>query len=92
MAAPLELSCWAGGWGLPSVHSESLVVMAYAKFCGAPLKVNVIDNTWRGSRGDVPILTTEDNMVSQPAKILNFLRKQQQILSSPVGTHMLRKQ
>lgn len=27
MAAPLELSCWGGGWGLPSVHSESLVVM-----------------------------------------------------------------
>uniref|UniRef100_A0A2K6GEC4 Metaxin 3 n=1 Tax=Propithecus coquereli TaxID=379532 RepID=A0A2K6GEC4_PROCO len=50
MAAPLELSCWGGGWGLPSVHSESLVVMAYAKFSGAPLKVNVIDNTWRGSR------------------------------------------
>ncbi|XP_035296386.1 metaxin-3 isoform X5 [Cricetulus griseus] len=76
MAAPLELSCWGGGWGLPSVHSESLVVMAYAKFSGAPLKVNVIDKTWRGSRGDVPILTTEDNIVSQPAKILNFLRKQ----------------
>ncbi|XP_020041433.1 metaxin-3 isoform X2 [Castor canadensis] len=76
MAAPLELSCWGGGWGLPSVHSESLVVMAYAKFSGAPLKVTVIDSTWRGSRGDVPILTTEDNIVSQPAKILNFLRKQ----------------
>ena len=27
MAAPLELSCWGGGWGLPSVHSDSLVVM-----------------------------------------------------------------
>lgn len=23
----MELSCWGGGWGLPSVHSESLVVM-----------------------------------------------------------------
>ncbi|XP_027408758.1 metaxin-3 isoform X2 [Bos indicus x Bos taurus] len=76
MAAPLELSCWGGGWGLPSVHSDSLVVMAYAKFSGAPLKVNVIDNNWRGSRGDVPVLTTEDNTISQPAKILNFLRKQ----------------
>ncbi|XP_068952430.1 metaxin-3 isoform X2 [Petaurus breviceps papuanus] len=76
MAAPLELKCWGGGWGLPSVHSESLVVLAYAKFSGAPLKVSVIDNTWRGSRGDVPILTSEDNTVSQPAKILNFLRKQ----------------
>ncbi|XP_023561826.1 metaxin-3 isoform X2 [Octodon degus] len=76
MAAPLELSCWGGGWGLPSVHTESLVVMAYAKFSGAPLKISVIDNTWRGSRGEIPILTTDDNVVSQPAKILNFLRKQ----------------
>ncbi|XP_063114498.1 metaxin-3 isoform X8 [Cavia porcellus] len=76
MAAPLELSCWGGGWGLPSVHSESLVVMAYAKFSGAPLKVRVIDNTWRGSRGEVPVLRTDDDIVSQPAKILNFLRKQ----------------
>ena len=23
----MELRCWGGGWGLPSVHSESLVVM-----------------------------------------------------------------
>ncbi|GAB1298435.1 Metaxin [Apodemus speciosus] len=76
MAAPMELSCWGGGWGLPSVHSESLVVLAYAKFSGAPLKVTIIDSTWRGSRGDVPILTTEDSIVSKPANILNFLRKQ----------------
>ncbi|XP_062068484.1 metaxin-3 isoform X3 [Lepus europaeus] len=76
MAAPLELTCWGGGWGLPSVHSESLVVLAYAKFCGAPLQVHVIDNTWRGSRGDVPILTAEDSIVCQPAKILSFLRRQ----------------
>ena len=26
--------------------------------------------------GDVPVLTTEDSTISQPAKILNFLRKQ----------------
>lgn len=23
----MELSCWGGGWGIPSVHSESLVVL-----------------------------------------------------------------
>ncbi|XP_028915452.1 metaxin-3 isoform X3 [Ornithorhynchus anatinus] len=50
MSAALELRCWGGGWGLPSLHADALVVMAYAKFCGAPLKVNVIDKTWRGSR------------------------------------------
>lgn len=30
MAAPMELSCWGGGWGLPSVHTESLIVMVTA--------------------------------------------------------------
>ncbi|XP_068952433.1 metaxin-3 isoform X4 [Petaurus breviceps papuanus] len=60
----------------PQGPSSTVSFGAYAKFSGAPLKVSVIDNTWRGSRGDVPILTSEDNTVSQPAKILNFLRKQ----------------
>ncbi|CAG07860.1 unnamed protein product, partial [Tetraodon nigroviridis] len=27
MAAAMELRCWGGGWGLPSVHAESLVVL-----------------------------------------------------------------
>lgn len=27
MAASMELRCWGGGWGLPSVHAESLVVL-----------------------------------------------------------------
>lgn len=27
MAAAMELRCWGGDWGLPSVHSESLVVL-----------------------------------------------------------------
>ncbi|KAM6186851.1 metaxin-3 isoform 1-T1 [Sarcoramphus papa] len=76
MAAPMELSCWGGDWGLPSLHPESLTVMAYAKFSGAPLTVNTIENSWRAPKGDVPVLISEDVVISQPAKILNFLRKQ----------------
>ncbi|XP_051499115.1 metaxin-3 isoform X4 [Apus apus] len=76
MAARLELSCWGGAWGLPSLHPESLTVMAYAKFSGAPLTVNTISNSWRAPKGDVPVLVSEDIVISQPAKILNFLRKQ----------------
>ncbi|NXU59100.1 MTX3 protein, partial [Turnix velox] len=76
MAATMELSCWGGDWGLPSLHPESLTVMAYAKFSGAPLKVNTISNSWRAPKGDIPVLISEDIVISQPAKILNFLRKQ----------------
>uniref|UniRef100_A0A7N4V1Y3 Metaxin 3 n=1 Tax=Sarcophilus harrisii TaxID=9305 RepID=A0A7N4V1Y3_SARHA len=39
---------------------------------GAPFRPQRVP----GGSGDVPILTSEDNIVSQPAKILNFLRKQ----------------
>ncbi|XP_074934693.1 metaxin-3 isoform X3 [Phalacrocorax aristotelis] len=76
MAAPMELCCWGDGWGLPSPHPESLIVMAYAKFSGAPLTVNTINNSWRALKVDVPVLISEDIVTSQPAKILNFLRKQ----------------
>ncbi|XP_042681870.1 metaxin-3 isoform X4 [Centrocercus urophasianus] len=76
MAAPMELSCWGGDWGLPSLHPESLTVMAYAKFAGAPLTVNTINNSWSTPKADVPVLISEDIVISQPAKILNFLRKQ----------------
>ncbi|XP_030114466.1 metaxin-3 isoform X1 [Taeniopygia guttata] len=76
MAAPMELSCWEGGWGLPSLHPESLTVLAYAKFSGAPVTVNSVNNSWRTLKGDLPVLVSEDIVISQPAKILNFLRKQ----------------
>ncbi|XP_064498656.1 metaxin-3 isoform X4 [Pseudopipra pipra] len=76
MAAPMELRCWEGDWGLPSVHPESLTVMAYAKFSGAPLTVNTISRSWKAPKGDIPVLISEDKVISQPAKILNFLRKQ----------------
>ncbi|XP_056370056.1 metaxin-3 isoform X3 [Oenanthe melanoleuca] len=76
MAAPMELSCWGGDWGLPSLHPESLTVMAYAKFSGAPLIVNTINNSQRAPKGDLPVLVSEDVVISQPAKILNFLRRQ----------------
>lgn len=27
MAAAMELKCWGGDWGLPSVHTDSLIVL-----------------------------------------------------------------
>ncbi|XP_036611856.1 metaxin-1 isoform X1 [Trichosurus vulpecula] len=77
MAAPMELYCWAGGWGLPSVDLESLVVLTYARFTGAPLKVHKITNPWRSPSGTLPALRTSDaGVISQPHKIITHLRKQ----------------
>uniref|UniRef100_A0A5F8H8A7 Metaxin 3 n=1 Tax=Monodelphis domestica TaxID=13616 RepID=A0A5F8H8A7_MONDO len=47
-----------------------------AQVLGRRLGASVCPLRVSGGSGDVPILTSEDNIVSQPAKILNFLRKQ----------------
>ncbi|XP_051901589.1 metaxin-1b isoform X1 [Pristis pectinata] len=76
MAVPLELFCWKGDWGLPSVDSESLTVLAYARFSGAPVKVHKLSNPWRSPSGVLPALKTEKDVLSQPLQILAYLRKQ----------------
>ncbi|KAF7708507.1 metaxin-1a [Silurus meridionalis] len=77
MAAPSELFCWKGSWGLPSVDTDSLIVLAYARFAGTPLKVHKISNPWRSPTGSLPALKTkEDGSFSQPSKIIIQLRKQ----------------
>ncbi|KAF4803050.1 metaxin 3 [Turdus rufiventris] len=74
MAAPMELSCWGGDWGLPSLHPESLTVMAYAKFSGAPLTVNTINNLWRAPKGLLDSLVS--HQIYRDAKeCLNLLSK-----------------
>uniref|UniRef100_A0AAZ3RXA5 Metaxin n=1 Tax=Oncorhynchus tshawytscha TaxID=74940 RepID=A0AAZ3RXA5_ONCTS len=76
MAATMELRCWGGDWGLPSVHTESLIVLAYAKFSGATITVAPIDWTWKTLTGTVPELVYQGSTITEPAQILNFLRKQ----------------
>ncbi|XP_013885316.1 metaxin-1 [Austrofundulus limnaeus] len=77
MAAPDELFCWEGDWGLPSVSSDCLVVLAYAQFTGAPLKLQKICNPWRSPSGSLPALrTNQKETLSRPADIIIHLRKQ----------------
>ncbi|XP_063051195.1 metaxin-3 [Engraulis encrasicolus] len=76
MATPMELRCWGGDWGIPSVHFESLIVLAYGKFAGAKIAAKPIDWTWRTITATVPELHFEGCTVLEPMKILNFLRKQ----------------
>ncbi|XP_028566211.1 metaxin-1 [Podarcis muralis] len=77
MAAPMELYCWAGGWGLPSVDPDCLAVLTYARFTGAPLKVHKITNPWRSPSGTLPALKTKDEgIISDTQQIITHLRKQ----------------
>ncbi|XP_072272420.1 metaxin-3 [Pyxicephalus adspersus] len=89
----MELRFWGGDWGLPSVHPESLVVLTYARFVGAPLKLNPVDYTWSSIQGFGPILISKDEVTTQPTNILNFLRKQKYnadyVLSAREGSDTL---
>lgn len=76
MAEPIELLCWGGDWDLPSVQTDSLTVLAYAKFAGAELTVKFVDWTWRTITASVPQIHYEGTTVTEPTQILNFLRKQ----------------
>lgn len=76
MALSMELRCWGSGWGLPSVHTESLIVLAYSKFSGAHVIVSPIDWTWKTLTSTVPELICGESSVTDSTQILNFLRKQ----------------
>uniref|UniRef100_A0A3Q0T004 Metaxin n=1 Tax=Amphilophus citrinellus TaxID=61819 RepID=A0A3Q0T004_AMPCI len=76
MAAAMELRCWGADWGLPSVHTESLIVLAYTKFSGAKVTVSPVDWTWKTITATIPELLFGDSAVQEPTQILNFLRKQ----------------
>ncbi|XP_040395244.1 metaxin-1 [Cygnus olor] len=77
MAAPMELFCWAGGWGLPSVDPDCLAVLTYARFTGAPLKVHRVSSPWRSPSGRLPALKTRDEgTISKTQQIITHLRKQ----------------
>ncbi|XP_069805828.1 metaxin-1 [Dendropsophus ebraccatus] len=77
MAAPMELYCWKGDWGLPSVDLDCLTVLTYAKFSGAPLKVHKLSNPWRSPSGQLPALRTPDEgVVFHTNNIITHLKKQ----------------
>ncbi|KAK2518178.1 metaxin-1 isoform X2 [Columba livia] len=77
MAAPMELFCWTGGWGLPSVDPDCLAVLTYARFTGAPLKVHRVTSPWRSPSGSLPALKTRDKgTISKTQQIITHLRKQ----------------
>uniref|UniRef100_UPI00358FD4EF metaxin-1-like n=1 Tax=Myxine glutinosa TaxID=7769 RepID=UPI00358FD4EF len=75
MATPMELYCWRGDWGLPSVDAECLVVVTYAKFAGAPVKVRSTCVPWRSPTGRLPALRSDGEVISSPYDILNHLQK-----------------
>ncbi|XP_014482527.1 PREDICTED: metaxin-1-like isoform X2 [Dinoponera quadriceps] len=66
----LQLDIWKGDWGLPSVNIECLQVLAYAKFSGIPLKINLTSNPFKTPNGRLPLLRAGMNTFDTVKDIL----------------------
>ncbi|XP_043601835.1 metaxin-1 isoform X4 [Bombus pyrosoma] len=66
-----ELTIWKGDWGLPSVDTECLQVLVYAKFNDIPLKINATSNPFNGK---LPILKTNDGTFNETKDIIEYFR------------------
>ncbi|XP_076634745.1 metaxin-1 isoform X1 [Colletes latitarsis] len=72
----LELSVWKGDWGLPSVDTDCLQVLVYAKFNGISLKVNTTGNLFNAPNGRLPVLRCSSGTLDTVEEIINYLREQ----------------
>ncbi|KAK9308849.1 hypothetical protein QLX08_001270 [Tetragonisca angustula] len=67
-----ELTIWKGDWGLPSVDTECLQVLVYAKFNGIPLKVNAVGNPFNSN---LPILKYNNYTFTKVKDIIEVFRE-----------------
>lgn len=51
-----QLDVYKSDWGLPSIDTNCLQVLAYAKFTGIPIKVNTCGNPFKTPHGRLPLL------------------------------------
>jgi len=74
----MELEAWSGDWGLPSIDSECLKILAFAKFSGAPLTQKCTNNPFWTPSGDLPVLRhagvvlTDFNSIARHLRSCNY--------------------
>lgn len=69
----IEVDVWGGNWNLPSVDQQSLQIMAYAKFCGAPVKINFTNNPFWSPNGTLPVLRQGAEKFTSFQSMVSFL-------------------
>jgi len=74
----MELEAWSEDWGLPSIDSECLKILAFSKFSGAPVTQKSTNNPFWTPKGDLPVLKhagvvlTDFNSVSRHLRACNY--------------------
>ncbi|KAL1420889.1 hypothetical protein MTO96_004266 [Rhipicephalus appendiculatus] len=70
----MEVYIWKGDWGLPSIDTACLEVLAYAKFSGAPVKTREVRRPWFGS---LPVMRHgPETKLTKFQDVVAYLRKQ----------------
>jgi len=71
----MEIDIWKGEWGLPSIDVHCLQVLTYAKFSGAPIKINPTNNPLRTPHGALPVFKHDNEKLTKFSDISSHLRK-----------------
>ncbi|XP_050536492.1 metaxin-1 [Daktulosphaira vitifoliae] len=72
----LEVECWKGDWGLPSIDYKCLEVLAFARFTNAPININYSNNPLRGNKGHLPNVCFNKKIITRREQLIDCLEKQ----------------
>lgn len=70
----MELECWSEDWGIPSIDPESLKILAFAKFSGAPLLQKSSNNPFWSPNGNLPVFRHSDSVLTDFHSVAKHLK------------------
>lgn len=70
----MEVECWSEDWGIPSVDPETLKILAFAKFSGAPLLQKSSDNPFWSPTGNLPVFRHADAVLTDFQAVARHLK------------------
>lgn len=69
----MEVDTWSEDWGLPSVDPECLKILAYSKFCGAPVTQKQTNNPFWSPSGTLPVFHHNHTTLTQFQAVVKHL-------------------
>jgi metaxin len=71
----MEAWVWGSDWGLASIDSHCLQLMAYAKFSGAPLVIHESGNPFWTPKGNLPVFRQNGVDLANFSPVVSHLRQ-----------------
>jgi len=70
----MEVECWSSDWGIPSVDPDSLMILAFAKFSGAPLTQKSSNNPFWSPIGNLPVFRHNGHVATDFPEVVRHLK------------------